>query len=481
MRRSVSPAGLLVGMAALGLAGCGGGTSPSPSSSTYTLGGTVSGLSTGESLILLDNGGDALTVSSDGGFRFSTTQIMGSTYRVAVQSHTPGITCPVSNGSGTVGASNVTNVAVSCTAGTESILYSFTGGTTDGAQPAAGLIMDNGGNLYGTCFSGGSNNYGTVFKISAAGAESVLHFFAGYSTTATDAGQPMADLIVDSAGNIYGTTASGGLGNNGTVFKINAAATESVLYSFAGQYAGDGQGSEGNLIMDSAGNLYGTTELGGADNSGTVFKISPSGAESVLHSFVGGTTDGAGPVAGLVMDSAGNLYGTTPSGGAYGAGTVFKVSASGAENVLYSFAGGATDGQDSRARLIMDSAGNLYGTTANGGPSGAGTVFKISATGTESIVHFFGVGNDGAAPMAGLAMDSAGNLYGTTQIGGANGSGTVFKISAVGTESTLYSFEGGTTDGSGPTADLIIDSAGNLYGTTGSGGPNNDGTVFKMN
>ena len=417
--------------ATLVLAGC--------NSASYTVGGTVNGLSTDESVTLLDNGGEALIVSGNGGFTFANRQANGSTYDITVRSQTSGISCSVSNASGTIGLSNVTSVAVSCSAGTESVLYFFKGGTTDGQDPGGGLIMDGAGNLYGTTAGGGTNGYGTVFTINAAGTESVVYSFKG------------------------GTT--------------------------------DGDSPFGQLIMDTAGNLYGTTSGGGANGDGTVFKITAAGTESVLHSFVGGTTDGQQPIAGLVMDSAGNLYGTTSFGGENDDGTVFKISAGGTASILYSFKGGTTDGKVPDSGVIMDGAGNLYGTTSMGGANGDGTVYEISAAGTESILHSFdGYPTDGQLPWAGLAMDNAGNLYGTTTEGGANDDGTVFKIDAAGAETVLYSFKGGTTDGQGPFSSLIIDGAGNLYGTTEgysyvtplngtpvSGSANGNGTVFKIN
>jgi uncharacterized repeat protein (TIGR03803 family) len=478
----------------LAQAGCGGGStsasSSPPPSGQHTIGGDVAGLGANDSVTLLNNGGDSLVVSGNIGFTFSTPQEVGSTYAVTLQSHTPGIACSVGNGNGSVVSSDVASVSVSCAAGSETILYSFGSGPIDGANPQAALIMDSAGNLYGTTYGGGAMGVGTVFKISAAGAESVLHSFAGGPT---DGANPQAGVIIDSAGNLYGTTTLGGANGLGTVFKVSAAGTESVLYSFAGSPT-DGGYPKAGVIIDSVGNLYGTTSTGGSmQDSGTlsngiVFKVSATGAESVLYSFAGGTIDGRVPDAGLIMDSAGNLYGTTSAGGSVqDFGTVFKISAAGMESILHSFAfvallGAATDGDAPTAGLIMDSAGNLYGTTTYGGKDKQGTVFMISATGTESILYFFTGGKiDGAQPQAGLVIDSAGSLYGTTVVGGANGEGMVFKISTGGTESVLHFFAGAPTDGNEPVAGLIMDSAGNLYGTTAVGGANDEGTVFKIN
>ncbi len=316
---------VLVCMAMLAVIGCGGsggsgGSGGGGGNTTYTLGGTLGGLVAGESVNLQDNGGDALTVSANGTFSFPMSLDTGSAYAVTVQSHTPGIACSVSNGSGTVGSSNVTGINVSCATGTEKVLYSFGASATDGEKPYAGLVMDSAGNLYGTTYEGGANSLGTVFKITASGTESILHSFGA---SATDGQTPNAGLIMDDAGNFYGTTEKGGASGLGTVFKISASGTESVLYSF-GANATDGQTPCAGLIMDNAGSLYGTTENGGANGVGTVFEIAVIGTESVLYSFRGGTTDGEYPLAGLIMDSARNLYGTTLFAGANNFGTVSR-------------------------------------------------------------------------------------------------------------------------------------------------------------
>jgi uncharacterized repeat protein (TIGR03803 family) len=273
-----------------------------------------------------------------------------------------------------------------------------------------------------------------------------------------------------------------------------AAPTYSVLHYFAGPPT-DGALPQAGLIRDVAGNLYGTTTLGGATSTcdppygcGVVFKLSPSGTETVLHSFTGGA-DGAYPYyAGLVQDAAGNLYGTAREGGAtstcdppYGCGVVFKLTPSGTETVLYSFTGGA-DGGYPFAALIRDSSGNLYGTTSAGGRVNrlclrgtCGVVFKLSATGTETILHSFTRGFDGAEPYAGLTQDAAGNLYGTTSDGGASGLGVVFELVRCSSVAAGYEFKvlhtfTGVVDGAFPIGGLVRDASGGLYGTTSGGG-----------
>jgi uncharacterized repeat protein (TIGR03803 family) len=366
--------------------------------------------------------------------------------------------------------------AITSAAITETVLHSFAGGPSDGADARAGLIVDGAGNLYGTTLRGGASDNGVVFKLAPDGTEMVLHPFAGGDS---DGAFPFGGLIADGAGNLYGTTAGGGAGF-GVVFKLAPNGTETVLYSFTGPPV-DGANPLAGLIADGASNLYGTTELGGsaAFGSGVVFKLAPDGTETVLHSFAGANSDGAFPEAGLIADGAGNLYGTTSQGGVSNNGVVFKLAPNGIETVLHSFAGGPSDGADARAGLIVDGAGNLYGTTLRGGASDNGVVFKLAPDGTETVLYSF-AGVDGSGPLAGLIADRAGNLYGTTSGGGASGRGVVFKLAPNGIETVLHSFAGSPSDGASPLAGLIADRAGNLYGTTAGGGASSNGAVFKL-
>ncbi len=433
-------------VAALSLAGCGGGVAAgsqgnnSACANACYVSGTVAGLNANQNVKLENNGGDRLTVAYNANdyFTFPVTQAAGSSYDVTVASHPPAVACSVSNGSGTL-VSNVTDIAVACAKGTERILYSFAGGTADGADPNGGLIIDGAGNLYGTTGRGGADGLGTVFEVSATGTERVLHSFVGGPT---DGSNPAAGLVVDGAGNLYGTTYGGGASGLGTVFEVSATGAERILHSFAGG-AADGANPSARLVIDSAGNLYGTTYGGGASGLGTVFEVSATGTESILYSFAGGLTDGASPDAGLLLDGD-ILYGTTSSGsfltaqngGAActnnsGCGTVFGLGINGfPQYTVHAFVGGPTDGQDPVGGLLLGSDGNLYGTTYTGGANanGAGTVFQITPAGETVLYSFAGGTTDGAGPAGGLAMDSAGNLYGTTQAGGASGAGTVFEI-----------------------------------------------------
>jgi uncharacterized repeat protein (TIGR03803 family) len=309
--------------------------------------------------------------------------------------------------------------------GKETVLYTFTGGA-DGAFPNGGVIRDAEGSLYGTTTFGGdttcnSRGCGVVFKLSATGTETVLHTFTG----GTDGEYPYAGVIRDSDGNLYGTTKDGGA-THGTVFKVSSSGEETILHSFTG--LPDGGFPYGGLIQDAKGNLYGTTSLGGAYSSGTVFELNTAGEESVLFSF-SGAADGGNPWAGVIRDAAGNLYGTA-EGGASGNGVVFKLSPAGKETVLYNFKG-RPDGRDPKGGLIRDAEGNLYGTTFIGGAYTRGTVFKLSAAGKETVLHSFCKQSgcpDGQEIWSGLIQDAKGNLYGTAYFGGASGVGSVFEL-----------------------------------------------------
>jgi uncharacterized repeat protein (TIGR03803 family) len=351
-------------------------------------------------------------------------------------------------------------------------LYSFRGKT--GRLPYAGLTAVN-GMLYGTTSQGGGKGGGAVFQITPAGTLTLLHAFAG----GADGQYPYASLN-DVDGVLYGTTEDGGAADLGTVFKITTSGTETVLYSFKG--GKDGANPVARLT-DVGGVLYGTTRSGGAHSYGTVFQVTKSGKETVIHSFKSGA-DGAVPRARLT-NVGGKLYGTTSTGGEANDGTVFDVTTSGKERVLYSFKGTPNDGANPAAGLI-DVNGTLYGTTSLGGHAcygygSCGTVFKVTTAGLETVLHTFAGGSDGALPYASLA-DVNGALYGTTTAGGRGcyygaGCGIVFKITPSGTESVVAFF--GNDAGTTPYAHVTA-MGGTLYGTTSRGGALNVGTVFAL-
>src|SRR5580658_1175781 len=314
----------------------------------------------------------------------------------------------------------------------------------------------------------------------AQATETVLYNFPSVPNGST----PYASVIRDAAGNLFGTASKGGLYNSGVIFEVDTAGNETVLYNFTG--AADGGTPEASLFRDTAGNLYGTAMTGGAKNSGTVYKLDTAGKLTVLHNFQGGTKDGTSPQTPVLLDGNGSLYGTTQYGGASHGGVVYKVDSTGQETLVYSFPGG-TDGAQPMAGLTIDAAGNLYGTTAYGGYSdgecravihvrngGCGVVFKIDTAGNYSLLYSFGARPDGEDPEASVTLDDEGNIYGTTYLGGTAGMGAVYKIDTTGQETVLYSFDG--FNAYHPTSGVVFDSSGNLYGVTSGG----DGSAYKL-
>jgi uncharacterized repeat protein (TIGR03803 family) len=379
----------------------------------------------------------------------------------------------------------------------ERVLFSFNG--INGNGPYGALISDAGGNLYGTTTGGGAHSCGTVFELvpKAGGGWSskILHSF---NPNLVDGIVPYTRLVFDSAGNLYGTTNNGGSNNVGAVFELSPTTSgtwkETILYSFENNQV-DGTYPYGGLILDSSGNLYGTTTGGGLYFNGTAFELTPAKAgkwtETILHNF--NFSDGISPNAGLVFGAAGNLYGATFAGGTYGYGTVFELApqATGEwnETVLFNFNGQNASGDAPYATLILDASGNIYGTTVYGGTYDSGMVFELTphAGGewTETIVHSFEPSNwDGGNPFGGLVRDATGNLYGTTYQGGEFNYGTVFelkpKTGGGWSEKMLHVFNNNGKDGYNPYCTLFLDRAGNLYGVTYQGGTHNSGTVFEI-
>jgi len=374
----------------------------------------------------------------------------------------------------------------------EKILHNFNVTGNGGYQPYGGLVLDKTGNLYGTTLEGGAG--GVVFELkpvkTGGWTEQVLFTFAGRKWGAL----PYDNLILDASGNLYGTTEEAGSTGGGVVFEgrhlPDGSWKEQILCNLG---ENTGELPFGSLTFDAAGNLFGTAHAGGPHADGTVFELTPtdgSWTASVPHFFTG-PPDGFGPKSNVIFDSAGNLYGTTLNGGAHSAGTVFELSPNGdgawTETILHNFQRDVGDGYTPWAGLIFDAAGNLYGTTAGGGAQ-AGTVFELSPNGddtwSEKILHKFGIGTDGKAPLAGLAADASGNLYGTTSTGGIYNGGNVFKLTPAAngtwTETVLHNFGNGN-DGKYPSyGALAIDAAGNLYGTTIYGGKYLNGIAFEI-
>ncbi|MGC2107955.1 MAG: choice-of-anchor tandem repeat GloVer-containing protein [Candidatus Korobacteraceae bacterium] len=373
---------------------------------------------------------------------------------------------------------------------TYQVLYTFTGGT-DGAQPYAGLSIRQ-GILYGTAHSGHEGtNWGNVFTLQHKGTGWL------YSPIQIFDGTLSSRAVFGPNGTLYGTSPNNLAGYfYGYIYNLSpplAAVCQaflcpwnaSVLYAFSGGSDG-GSPRFGDLVFDQAGDMYGTTYIGG-NGQGVVYELMRSGSgwtEQPIYAFSG--PDGANPANGVIFDSVGNLYGTTALGGANGAGTVFELSPVGngwTEKVLYSFQG-SSDGGNPMSGLFLDGAGNIYGATSNGGSGGGGTVFELTPSGgnwTYNLLNSFS-GNSNCGPVAGVNMDSGGNLYGTTLCDGANNDGNIFKLTRSGggfTYSSLHDFTGGN-DGKNPYSVVVFDSAGDLFGTAAHGGANLSGVVWEI-
>jgi len=555
LRRGALRCSLLVLLAGAGAlsSGCGGssGTATGPAV-TYTVGGTVSGLGAGTQLVLIDNGQDALRVSASGAFTFATRLAAGSRYTVAVQSqpsglacavsngsgvvaaapvasvrvacaasvftvggavsgvsgpglvlsngttavsvsanagsfslpgsfasgarydvivkaHPPGRSCSVTHGSGVVGTANVSNIVVACVPGAQAVLHAFPDASADGATPYGSLLRGSDGALYGLTFSGGANGLGTAFRLDPDGSETVLHAFGAGG----DGANPHGSLLQASDGNFYGVTAFGGDYGHGVVFVLTPAGDESVLHSF-----GSGAGAQdpyGTLLRASDGNFYGTSLHGGANGLGAVFMIRPDGSELVLHSF-GAGNDGQMPAGSLVAGSDGNLYGMTAAGGAFGGGVIFVMTLQGSETVLHAFGSGG-DGAEPTGTPILAGDGSFYALTRAGGSHGKGTAIRFDSDGSETVLVSLGAGSDGAGPGGDLLQASDGNFYALTSAGGTNGAGAVLQITPAGAEAVLYSFGGGA-QGEAPFGSLIEGPDATLYGMTS--GARAGGTAFRI-
>ncbi len=377
---------------------------------------------------------------------------------------------------------------------TYKVIHNFTNIGNDGASPFGGLILDHSGNLYGTTWLGGKYGSGSVYRLSRnehSWRYTSLYSFKGV----TDAAGPgFGALVMRKDCALYGTTEGGEF--LGTAFVVWPTTEdcdqapgpwqESVLHHFG--YGQDGGEPIAGLVFDKAGNIYGTTHVFGAYNNGTVFEISPSGktwTEQTLYEFGATSTDGITPAAGLTIDEEGNLYGTTPLGGMYGNGAVFKISRSDSgwtETVLYNFQG-TSDGANPVVGLILSKHGKLYGTTFDGGVNGGGTVYELSPAGNEwnfSVIYSFTGGYSG--PYNKLTLDHKGSIYGFTNAEGAYGLGSIFKLTpkhGSWTYTNLYDFPGGNKGGL-PYGSLAVDEDGHIFGTASIGGSKNQGLVFEI-
>ena len=361
---------------------------------------------------------------------------------------------------------------------TLNVLHWFGSTPNDGINPQAVLMQGSDGNFYGTTSSGGTNGDGNVFRISPSGSFTSLYSFG---RSLTDGQSPDFGLVQASDGNFYSTTGLGGSNNEGTVFRISPSGTETTLYQF-GSTPIDGQTPSSGLVQGSDGNFYGTTYYGGITNWGTVFRTSPSGSYTSLYSFGSTPSDGENPVGGVIQGSDGNFYGTTYHGGTNGDGSVFRISPSGYYTNLYSFVGSPGDGANPNAGVVQGSDGDFYGTTLYGGAANHGTVFRINPSGVyTSLYSFIGQpfpNNYGFVPFAGLVQGSDGNFYGTT-VFSSIGYGSIFRTTPTGNLTYLYFFQN-PTNGKGPVATVVQGADGSFYGTAEQGGTSNSGTIFKL-
>ena len=351
---------------------------------------------------------------------------------------------------------------------TYTVLHNFSGGTSDGQVPSAEVTLDASGNIYGTTDGGGANSEGTLFEITTGGKESLVHSFGASG----DGTIPDGAVIFDASGNMYGTTNYGGANDDGTLWELAADGTYSVLHSFDG--TGDGDFIRGRLVEDGKGNLYGTALFGGANGDGTVFKYTSRGKLKVLHAFSG--ADGQYPEHGVVRDRLGNLYGATAFGGANDQGSVYKIARDGTFTSLYSFTAKG-DGGFLYGGLAIDRAGNLYGSTASYGANGQGTVFKLAPNGTLTTLYNFVGGSSDVSEPEGDMLLAGTNLYSAAANGGTNTAGGVYEVTLAGTETVLEDFPATTGD---TYSAGVTKSGRTFYGTIESGGTAGDGVVFSL-
>ncbi len=364
---------------------------------------------------------------------------------------------------------------------TPSVLYTFFQTSNVDVNPLGALVQDAAGNFYGTTQGGGSYGYGSVYRVTAAGAFTTIYSFQG-----NDGSTPSGSLVIYTDGNLYGTAFDGGSFGFGTVFSLTPGGVLTTLHSFN---RADGRSPRGGLAVGLDGNFYGTTVGGGAANTGTVFQITPAGALTTLHSFVRG--DGTGPQDTLVRGTDGNFYGTTAFNGSSdsrtdGPGGVFQISPAGNFQLLHLF-NGRVDGYGAVAGLVQGSDGAFYGVNPDGGANGSGTIFRVQADGTFSVIYTFslpygdGTNPDGFAPTATLLDGGNGVFYGNANLGGINGTGTVFSVTSAGAFTTLYNFSdifrGENSEGAFPFAGFVRGADGRLYAPISAGGANAEGTV----
>ena len=476
-------------------------------SDTYSVGGTVTGMTAGTHITLLDNGSNATVVAANTNFTFSSQISAGGSYAVTVGAQPTGQTCSISHGAASEVAANVSNVMVVCAVDEFSVGGNVTGLAT-GEQVT---LLNNGGNPTTVSANGAftfsspiafGGNFAVTVQVQPPGqtcsltgptgshisanasvavscATSSLTTLYSFKGTNADIGYPVGNIMQATDGFFYGTGYEYGSFGGGGVFKISSSFTEALFYSFAGGGT-DGDYPYAGLMQADNGNIYGLTSSGGANNQGVLFQLTLAGVETVLHSF-GSANDGAYPeYATLVEGTDGYLYGTTYEGGAYGEGSAFRIKPDGSSySVIFSFGQTQATGYNPYGGFVFGSNGDLYGVTAYGGANNEGMIFELTTSGTLTALHSFaGPPSDGEVPLAALTLGKDGNFYGTTSNGGPNGLGIVFKMTPAGTETVIYAFGTNAGDGGGTYQPLIEGPDGNLYGICYQGGISNQGTLF---
>jgi len=451
---------------------------------TYSVGGTVTGMTAGTHVTLLDNGSNATVVSANTSFTFSSQISAGGSYAVTVGTQPTGQTCSISHGAASAVAANISNVTVVCAVDEFSVGGNVTGLAT-GEQVT---LLNNGGNpttvsangaftfsspiafggnfavtvqvqpLGQTCSLTGAtgSNISANSSVAVSCATSSLTILYSFKGTTTDIGYPVGNIMQATDGYFYGTGYEYASVGGGGVFKISSGGTESLLYSFMGG-ATDGDYPYAGLMQVGNGNIYGLTSSGGANNEGVLFQLTLAGVETVQHSF-GTASDGAYPeYATLVEGTDGYLYGTTYEGGAYGEGSAFRMKPDGSSySVIFSFGQTQAAGYNPYGGLVFGSNGDLYGVTGYGGTNNEGMIFELTTSGTLTALYSFGgTPSDGQVPLAALTLGKDGNFYGTTSNGGPSGMGIVFKMTPAGTETVIYAFGTNAGDGAGTYQPLI--------------------------
>jgi uncharacterized repeat protein (TIGR03803 family) len=473
----------------------------------YSVGGTVTGMTAGTHVTLLDNGGNATMVSSNTSFTFSSQISAGGSYAVTVGTQPTGQTCSISHGAASAVAANVSNVTVVCAVDEFSVGGNVTGLAT-GEQVT---LLNNGGNPTTVSANGAftfsspvtfGGSYAVTVQVQPTGqtcsltgatgsnisanpsvavscATSSLTTLYSFKGNTSDVGYPVGNIIQAADGYFYGTGYEDGSIGGGGVFKISSGGTESLFYSFTGG-ATDGDYPYSGLIQVGNGNIYGLTSSGGANNEGVIYQLTLPGTETVLHSFGSGNDAAYPEYATLVEGTDGYMYGTTYEGGAYGEGAAYRIKPDGSSySVIFSFGQTQATGYNPYGGFVFGSNGDLYGVTGYGGTNNEGMAFELTTSGTLTALHSFGGSpSDGAVPLAALTLGKDGNFYGSTSVGGPNGLGIVFKMTPVGTETVIYAFGTNAGDGSGTYQPLIEGPDGNFYGICYQGGISNRGTLF---